>query len=89
MRVIYKYEVSARDGYVAVDIPANAEIVHVREQHHRTIVCFWALVDPNAVMVRRTFFVQGTGGQVPPYSRYLGTAMPSPDVVLHLFEVNP
>ena len=58
MKTIWKYELEAVDCQV-LEVPEGATILTVQVQHGKP--CVWALVNPDAVKVRRAFWVHGTG----------------------------
>ena len=70
--VIYKYGVPLADNSL-VAMPDGADILGVGIQEGDRIVV-WASVDPDAPAVSRTFFVRGTGHEIPSVdAQYLGT----------------
>ena len=83
---IYKYRIPGV-GRVQRSMPKGAKCLCVNEQGGTTFV--WALVDPAAEPEIRTFLAVETGvPDVPPDSRYLGTALlEGGQYVLHIFEL--
>lgn len=80
---IHKFEAIPQG--VEIEIPSNAEIIHVAEQHGT--VMFWAKIDAAKEKVRRTFVIVGTGHEFDDkLVRYWGTAMLD-GFVWHLMEI--
>ena len=84
---IFKYELDITDKQHR-SMPLGARVLSVQMQHNKIMV--WAVVDPDAVYVPRTFHMYGTGHDVPDdYEKYkyLATVQnASGDFVLHVFE---
>lgn len=60
--------------------------VHVGMQHGQ--IAMWFEVDTEAKRTnRRTFVLVGTGHEVPTGAQWVGTVMPSQDLVLHVYEL--
>lgn len=68
--MVWKFELLLDDEFT-IEMPAGAEVVHVREQDNRP--CLWVLVDPDAPKERRTFRTRGTGQDATDAGRYLGS----------------
>lgn len=84
MSVIWKYRLDAVRR-VAIDMPAGARLVSVQTQDGAG--CVWALVDPNAPLVKRIVEVAGTGWDLPnDLGEYVGTFQTGP-FVWHLFDI--
>ena len=83
-RRVWKFPLPLRGGVLHADMPAGARIVHVALQDGAA-KC-WALVDPHAEPVPRTFVIRGTGEPVGGGESYIGTVFTGP-LVLHVFEV--
>lgn len=88
MKIIYKYPLQNRnrDGACEVFLPAAAEILTVGAQEGT--ICLWALDDVLQGLCRhnRTFFVIGTGHEMPECEvNYIGTVFDGP-FVWHVFE---
>lgn len=67
-----------------IDLPEDAEILHVGVQNNQ--IYLWAAVDVDKPTVRRQFKVVGTGWDYNPDGmKYLGTAHVGP-FVWHVFE---
>ena len=81
-KAVWKFTFSVTDEIV-IDMQAGAEIVHVGVQHD--VPCVWALVDPAAPAVRRTFALFGTGHPVAGGLVHRGSFQ-TPPFVWHLFE---
>lgn len=88
MSAIWKFTLSDVDSTVVM--PKGAKVLEVATQVGEPTI--WALVDPNADMVKRQFAVVGTGhptdGLDP--EQYLGTChnVANLGLVMHVFEVN-
>jgi hypothetical protein len=61
MKTIWKYPLMVTD-FQAVRMPQGAEILSVADQ--RGELCVWALVDPDAGLEDRMFYIFGTGNPV-------------------------
>lgn len=94
MRTIHKVVLSPNQGFV-VETHASAKVLTVGEQDLR--LCVWLEVDTDMPLIKRHFYVVGTGHQVPEGAgEYHGTAMfvvpggmgnPGPqNIVLHVYE---
>lgn len=84
-RTVWKYEIEVKGTPSAVDMPRGAVIVHVGHQGPAQVT-FWAEVDVDARIETRRFEVVGTGHRVRDGLRYVGTTMPIPELVWHLYE---
>lgn len=86
MRSVWKFPLDVNQkGLATVDMPFDASVLHVKTQHGRMTV--WALVDPKALLVPRTFAVRATGQEfAEEYLAYIGTVHDSA-FVWHIFEV--
>lgn len=75
MKVIHKYLLD--DAHLANPIvkqlPAGAKLLHFDNQHER--MALWAEIDDEVGTEERRFHIVGTGGQVPPNSTHVGTAI--------------
>lgn len=86
MKTIWKFHVPV-DSHIAVMMPEGAEVLSVQVQPGQPQV--WAVVDPEAPLMPRTFFWRGTGHAMGAAEgcRYVGTIqVASGDLVFHLFE---
>jgi len=91
--VIWKFPLAVTDVQ-KIDMPAGAQVLAVQVQYGK--ICVWAVVDPHAAIVQRTFHVIETGNPIPDGSWadwYLGTIqMPGPGpggsmgLVWHVFD---
>lgn len=87
MSVIWKFTLDPWDPWITM--PADARMLHVREQSEQ--VRIWAEVNPNAPAVERRFGVGLTGGPVPK-GAYIGTALVNEashggmEVVVHVYD---
>lgn len=73
-----------------IDVPHGARFLSVQVQENQPVV--YAICDPKARRVVRTFIIVTTGADIPVYSKavdllqYLGTAMiDGGDFVVHVF----
>ena len=86
---VYKYEVPVTSIFMLY-LPTGAKILNFQTQREEPTI--WALVDetlPEEDTEQRTFFLVGTGHDVPDLSDliYIGTTlMAGGDLVWHLFE---
>ena len=78
----FPFEISGR---LVIPMPKGAQILHVEPQDNTPTI--WALVDTEAPLVDRTFFVFGTGHQIldPETLQHLTTFL-CPPFVWHMFE---
>lgn len=80
LRQVWKYDVESG----SVSMPLGAEILSVQMQ--RGVITLWALVDPTAPVVTRSFVVVGTGHDLPDGNlMYRGTVQAG-TFVWHVFE---
>jgi len=86
-KTIWKYPITTNDC-IGLDLPVGAEILDIQIQND--MPCIWALVDPEAIKVNRTFYIYGTG-HVIEYScskEYIGTyQLFGGELVFHVFEL--
>lgn len=81
---IWKFKVMAGDTNPHHHyMPEGAEILAVQAQ--RGEGCIWALVNPLAPTQRRSFHIYGTGFDIDPSHKYVGTYQSGP-YVWHVFE---
>lgn len=59
---VWKFPVAIEDAF-ALDMPEGARVLSVQVQGDKPWI--WALVDPKAPKVRRTFVLMGTGHKRP------------------------
>lgn len=71
MKTIHKYVLS--DVRNEVGTYEGAQFVHVANQHEQITV--WVEVNTLARECMRTLHVVGTGGEVPPGARHVGSAL--------------
>lgn len=83
---VWKFVLKATDTQ-QIMMPAGAVILHVHTQPHYDDeqACVWALVDPSAPLVPRTFLTFGTG-QAAVRGQYIGTFHYGASLVFHVFE---
>ncbi len=87
--VIWKFPLNTMD--LTVLMPKGAEVLTVQMQGQlpRNRVTLWALVDPGAEPVPRTFAIIGTGEEYETQRpvTYVGTVQTVEGFVWHVFEV--
>jgi len=84
MQRIYKYPIPVQDE-VVIELPKGSEILTIQMQ--KAEPCMWVLCNPEAIKVRRFFYLYGTGMEVKEGLNYLGTfQMLNGGLVFHLFE---
>lgn len=88
MKTIYKYPLK-HSGRQTVEMPLGACILSVQPQ--RDIPTIWALVETENPLMSRSFYVTGTGHEVPEFidaAAFLGTVqLLGGTFVEHVFEV--
>lgn len=83
---IWKFEIKPQDEIVLA-MPTGARILTVQTQGGNPML--WAIVSPDAKVVRRTVYVRGTGHQmgVAEGAAYIGTfQMLKGSLVFHVFD---
>jgi hypothetical protein len=89
---VYKYTLGGRDEET-INMPKGARIIHCAMQNEHPQL--WAIVDPDLQPAeRRTFYIRGTGHDLPKNDRYdpavlthIGTfLMHAGAFVFHVFE---
>lgn len=91
MRTIYRYELAIKDRPM-VDMPRGAVVLPVPPcARNRDSIEIWALVDPEAPPVSRSFRIVGTGNPMPEVcGPFVGTVMTHGGMyVWHVFEAEP
>lgn len=86
MKTIYKYTLTTEEMQ-KIELPEGAEILSVLSQNEE--VCMWAMVNPDADKVIRTFAVIGTGWRLITEAnlKYIGTVqLNGGKLVFHVFE---
>lgn len=84
MKKVFKYVIAVTDQQIVM-MPAGAQILTVKLQNGQ--LCLWALVDPEMPEKPRRIYVHGTGHDVRPDAKYIGTVMYAGDsLVFHVFE---
>jgi len=82
MKSVWKFELTPT-GFV--DMPVGAVILKIKEQNK--LVYVWALVDTEAEIESREFFVYGTGHAIDEGMKYIDTFYISGGLyVFHVFE---
>lgn len=94
MLTIWRWELKI-DGFTEIEMPANANVLSV--EPHMSGPSLFAVCDPTAPKVTRTFVMVGTGGAIDPSMgehHYLGTVQAVLEagektrlIVAHAFEV--
>lgn len=87
MKRVYKYEIEALD--ITIQMPAEAQILHVAEQHGT--MQLWAQIDPDRPLYPRRFRTYGTGHDMPDNpGKFAGTMLVQDgNYVFHVYEVAP
>ena len=82
---IFKFELETTD-FQEVNMHLGAEILYMATQHEKP--CIWALVNPKAPLIKRTFEIFGTGHTIPDeYRKYIGSyQLNNGQLVFHCFE---
>lgn len=86
MKSIYKYTLTPAEMQ-NIELPEGAEILTTQTQNGE--ICIWAMVNPDAKKVIRTFTVIGTGWRIITESnlKYIGTVqLEGGALVFHVFE---
>lgn len=87
-KVIWKFDIDV-DDFQEISMPLNAEILCVQSQFGKPKI--WAIVNPDAIKIKRVFWLAGTGHDLPEVTckrKYIGTfQMLGGMLVYHLFEV--
>ena len=87
IKMIFKYEIDLDKREQDLLLPEFAEVLSAQIQRHECQI--WALVNPDAMLVMRKFFVFVTGAEVKNHERlrFLGTVqVHGGPIVLHIFE---
>jgi len=87
-RTIYKYPLP--DGLeITILMPQHAQLLYIAEDPS-LVVCVWAEINPNELLVKRSLFVAMTGHMIPPHvtlTKYVGSCvLKSEPIVLHLYD---
>ncbi len=83
--VIWKF--TLRPWSIFVDLPKGAEVLSVGAQGPDVVV--WAMINPDALRVKRKLAALPTGQPVPPAlreTRFVGTAQMDDGLVFHVFD---
>ena len=85
MKRIYKYPVPVDDKFV-LELPLGSMVLTVQMQKSEPQI--WVLCNPDAIKVKRYFYVYGTGMEVSEKAlNYIGTfQMLAGGLIFHLFE---
>ena len=82
-RIIWKYPLEFNEhGHCSVLMPQYHQVLHLGEQ--AGIPTIWAAVDPDRAETHVHFTVLGTGMDVPPGARHIGTVVLA-RLVWHVF----
>ena len=86
-KTIWKYPIPIADEFT-LEMPESATVLTVQIQYREPQL--WALVDPKAPKVMRSFCIRGTGHEFnDEEGRYIGTYQQwDGRLVLHLFEMS-
>lgn len=84
MTTVYKYRLDIIRAVQPIEMPSGAEIISV--QRTKDGVFMWVRCEPARVTVNRWFVCCGTGWDVPPHDKHIGTVIMD-DYVWHFFEV--
>lgn len=85
MKVIYKYPLGYRNLFMQLQLPIGAEILSVQYQNEGMYL--WAVVESRAVVELRSFYILGTGMEVPNHVnlKFIATVQQGA-YVWHVFE---
>lgn len=87
MKTVFKYPLVVHFATQVIEMPEEAEVIHVAEQNG--VPTLWALVESDFAPVERRFFVRATGQEVWTAGidsfKHVGTAFVGP-FVWHVFE---
>jgi len=85
MRKIYKYKIKSL-GMTNILMPQGAQILSAQWQYSSP-VSVWAIVDPNAPQVARSFYTVMTDAPPPddPRYKFLATIQEETEFVYHVF----
>lgn len=89
MKQVYKYDLAIEGGPSDIMMPRGAAILHVGHQGDPEVVHIWAMVDVSEpTTILKTFYVVGTGQDIPEPSRWqhIGTVVFAVDLVWHVFQ---
>ncbi len=88
MNIIYKYKLKVQGFKQVIELPMGSKILTAQCQDG--IICLWVEVDPDRKLVKREFFVRGTGDAIADgianSLRYINTVQVYP-FVWHVYEV--
>ncbi len=87
---VYKYVIQPGDYHPRIEMPIGAELLHLAMQGEQ--LCLWALVDPAAPPITRTFRILATGDTIVEHESrvtHIGTVlMAEGRLVFHVFEID-
>lgn len=64
-------------------MPEFSDILHVA--YFENQVTLWARINFKHALIRRSFYLDGTGEEIPPYKSYIGTVI-ADNLVWHIHE---
>ena len=88
-RTIWKFPINPYSNY-SIMMPVGAKVLTIKTQHGQP--CIWAMVDPEAPLEERFFYIHGTGvlfaDCLEDSKSYLGTFfLEEESLVFHVFEI--
>ena len=83
MKKIWKYQFPVEQDKIVQAVPQGLIPLHVGAQYGD--VCLWVEVYDSAPLVRQSWYIIGTGWEVPDKATYLGTAIVG-SFVWHLYD---
>jgi hypothetical protein len=76
MKTIYKYPLHV--NFCTIDLPKDSKVVCVHEQN--LVPTLWIELETSNEMAFETFFICGTGQQLPEDGKHVGTCFIGPNV---------
>lgn len=94
LKTIWKFDISLAKVKHAVEMPLHAKIVHVGMKPQDTqswgtipVFSIWAEVETETSLRKtRTFYIVGTGHEIPDQSQHIGTMVMNDSYVWHIYE---
>ena len=83
-RTVWKYVLEIKNGPQLLKIPSDSRLLHVAEQHGQPSM--WFEVGEGSVPLPRSFYIVGTGHEIPRGVDWVGTFQ-APPFVWHIYEV--
>lgn len=86
MITVYKYSFKVTQDILEISTHEGAVILTI--QHQFNIPCLWAMVDTTRPLVKKTFYIIGTGNPIPvERMNYIATIQElGGNLVWHIFE---